>query len=325
MCTMKICATFQTTPEQKQFLRQFFENTADIRFPDDHPAEEKNSLISSSEILLSWNPEKEGLYSPEISYRETKFIQLLSAGYDHVQRDKFPSGLIIASNQGAYASPMAEHAVAMILALSKRLMIYHQELSSGNFNQLSSVTKTIDGSVLGVIGFGSIGKATARLLKPFGVNVMALNTSGKTDEQVEFIGTLKDLNHVLENADFVLLSAPLNSETEGLINRQKLERMKEDAILINVARGPVINEEDLFNHLKTHPDFCAGIDAWWIEPFRYGTFEIHYPFFELPNLLGSPHNSAMVENVLLMGIEKAAANVARFIRNEPAKGLIPAS
>jgi phosphoglycerate dehydrogenase-like enzyme len=322
---MKICATFQTTPEQKQFLQQFFENTADIRFLDDHPEEEKNSLISSSEILLSWNPEKEGLYSPEISYAKTKFIQLLSAGYDHVQRDKFPSDLIIASNQGAYASPMAEHAVAMILALSKRLMIYHRELSGGNFNQLSSVTKTIDGSVLGVIGFGSIGKATARLLKPFGVNVMALNTSGKTEENVEFIGTLKDLDHVLENSDFVLLSAPLNNETEGLINRRKLERMKADAILINVARGPIINEEDLFNHLKTHPDFCAGIDAWWIEPFRYGTFEIHYPFFELPNLLGSPHNSAMVENVLLMGIEKAAANVARFIRNEPVKGLIPAS
>jgi phosphoglycerate dehydrogenase-like enzyme len=320
---MKIFTTFQTSPEQKRFLRQFFENMADIRFFDDHPEEEKNNLISSSEILLSWNPEKEGLYSPEISYRETKFIQLLSAGYDHVKRDKFPSELIIASNQGAYASPMAEHVVAMILALAKKLMIYHQELSNGSFNQVSSITKTIDGSVLGVIGFGSIGKATARLLKPFGVKVMALNTSGKTEEKVEFIGTLNDLDHVLENSDFLLLSSPLNKETEGLINRQKLELMKDDAILINVARGPIVNEQDLFNHLKTHPDFYAGIDAWWIEPFRYGKFEIHYPFFELPNLLGSPHNSAMVGNVLLMGIEKAATNVARFIRNEHVKGLVP--
>jgi len=228
--------------KQKQFLQQFFENMADIRFLDDYPEQEKNNLISSSEILLSWNPEKEGLYSPEISYRETKFIQLLSAGYDHVQRDKFPSGVIIASNQGAYASPMAEHAVAMILALSKRLMIYHKQLSNGIFKQQSSVTKSINGSVLGVIGFGSIGKATAKLLNPFGVKVMALNTSGKTEEKVEFIGTLKDLDYVLENSDFVLLSCPLNKETEGLINRQKLELMKEDAILINVARGAIINE-----------------------------------------------------------------------------------
>jgi len=322
---MKILTTFHTSPEQKQFLQQFFENMAGIRFLDDYPEQEKNNLISSSEILLSWNPEKEGLYNPEISFRETKFIQLLSAGYDHVQRDKFPSAVIIASNQGAYASPMAEHAVAMILALSKRLMIYHQQLSNGIFKQQSSVTKSINGSVLGVIGFGSIGKATAKLLNPFGVKVMALNTSGKTEEKVEFIGTLKDLDYVLENSDFVLLSCPLNKETEGLINRQKLELMKEDAILINVARGAIINEEDLFNHLKTHPDFYAGIDAWWIEPFAYGKFEIHYPFFELPNLLGSPHNSAMVENGLLIGLEKAATNVARFIRNEPVKGLIPVS
>lgn len=322
---MKISATFQTTPEQKRFLQQFFENMAELRFLEDTLEEEKNSLISSSEILLSWNPENEGLYNSEISYRKTEFIQLLSAGYDHVQRDKFPSDLIIASNQGAYASPMAEHAVAMILALSKRLMIYHQDLSSGYFNQMSSVTKAIDGSVLGVIGFGSIGKATAKLLKSFGVKVMALNTSGKTEENVEFIGTLNDLDYVLENSDFVLLSAPLTKETEGLINSRKLERMKEDAILINVARGPIIDEEDLFNHLKTHPDFYAGMDAWWIEPFRYGTFEIHYPFFDLPNLLGSPHNSAMVEDVFRMGIEKAAANVARFLRNEPVKGRIPVS
>jgi len=170
----------------------------------------------------------------------------------------------------------------MILALSKRLMIYHKQLSNGIFKQQSSVTKSINGSVLGVIGFGSIGKATAKLLNPFGVKVMALNTSGKTEEKVEFIGTLKDLDYVLENSDFVLLSCPLNKETEGLINRQKLELMKEDAILINVARGAIINEEDLFNHLKTHPDFYAGIDAWWIEPFKYGKFEIHYPFLSCP-------------------------------------------
>jgi len=322
---MKILATFQTSPEQRKFLRHFFENMADIRFLDDHSAEAKNNLISSSEILLSWNPEKEGLYSHEISYRETKFIQLLSAGYDHIKRDKFPSELIIASNQGAYASPMAEHAVAMILALSKRLMVYHQELTNGNFNQQGSVTRVIDGSVLGVIGFGSIGKATAQLLKPFGVKVMALNTSGKTEEKVDFIGTLDDLDHVLENSDFVLLSSPLNKETEGLITRQKLDLMKDDAILINVARGPVINEQDLFNHLKTHPDFYAGIDAWWIEPFKNGKFEINYPFFELPNLLGSPHNSALVENGILKGIEKAATNIKRFIRKEHIKGLISAS
>lgn len=76
--------------------------------------------------------------------------------------------------------------------------------------------------------------------------------SGKTEEKVEFIGTLNDLDYVLANSDFVLLSSPLNKETEGLINGQKLELMKADAILINVARGPVINEQDLFNHLKTH-------------------------------------------------------------------------
>ena len=319
---MKILVTFQPFSGQRELLKQFFENMADIHFLDDHPVEVRNNLISSSEIILSWNPEKEGLYSSEISYQETKLIQLLSAGYDHIRLDKFPSKLKIAANQGAYASPMAEHAVAMILALSKRLMVYHHDLAKGDFNQQKSITKTINGSTLGIVGFGSIGKATAKLMRPFGVKIMAINTSGKTEEKVEFTGTLNDLDHVLENSDFVLLSSPLNEKTKGLITKQKLDLMKNDAILINVARGPVINEQDLFNHLKTHPDFYAGIDAWWIEPFKAGRFEINYPFFELPNLLGSPHNSALIKNGILTGTEKAANNITRFIHKENIVGQI---
>jgi len=135
--------------------------------------------------------------------------------------ERFPDSMKIAANLGAYAEPMAEHALAMILALSKRLPIYHNHLSDGIFNQLESMTKSMRGSVLGIIGFGSIGKATANLLKPLGVKVFAINTTGKTNEEVEFIGTLNDLDFVLKNADSLLISCPLNEQTNNLINQQK--------------------------------------------------------------------------------------------------------
>ena len=321
---MKILITFKTFPEQRQLLEQFFEKRSELIFWEDHPVEMKKDLISEADILFTWNPEREGLYTFNNinSLQKVKFIQLFSAGYDHVKLDMFPPNIIIASNQGAFAEPMAEHVLAMMLSLSKKLLIYHNKLKEGKFDQLSSLTKPIKETVVGIIGFGSIGKETARLLRPFDVKILAINTTGKTNEDIEFIGTLRDLDYVLKNSDTLLISCPLTEQTNGLLNKQKLELMKEDAILINVARGEIINQRDFYYHLKTHPNFYAGIDAWWVEPFKDGKFEIKYPFFELPNLLGSPHNSAMVNGALKLAIEKAAANIERFINNGNATGII---
>ncbi len=275
-----------------------------------------------SEIIVAWNPTRELEMFDKSLFRNFRLIQLLSAGYDHLKFDMFPSSCLIAANQGAYATPMAEHAVAMILSLAKKLRLYHNRMAEGKFEQMKSITRQIKGATIGIIGFGSIGKEVAKLMHGFDVKIMALNTSGKTSEEVDFIGTLDDLDHLLIHADFVVISIPLTEETDGLIGKRELEMMKNDAILINVARGPIIKEKDLYEHLKSHPDFSAGIDTWWIEPFKFGEFKINYPFFELPNLLGSPHNSSMVENIMIEGAGRAAENVKRFLNNEKIKGIV---
>ena len=319
---MKVVVTYKTSDKEKEFIKNTLNNEATVYFIDEYSDKEATNLIQQADVLLSWNPSREGINKNKLSLNHVKFMQLLSAGYDHVQLEDFPTALKIAANQGAYAEPMAEHVVAMLLALNKRLPIYHKQMAEGHFDQLKSLTRFLKGSVVGIIGFGSIGKATARLLKPFGVRLMAINTSGKTDQEVEFIGTLADLDYVLQNADNLILTIALNKETMGLLNKQRLELMKDDAVLVNVARGGLIDEQALYNHLSTHPDFYAGIDAWWVEPFKDNRFELHYPFFELPNLLGSPHNSAMVAEALHLGTQHALENVLRFIRRSEVKGII---
>ena len=317
-----ILVTYKTNEKEKEFYRNFFKDNV-ISFLDDYTeTDEKEKILLESEIIIAWNPTKELEKFNKSLFRNFHFIQLLSAGYDHLKFDMFPDKCLIAANQGAYAPPMAEHTVAMILALAKKLRLHHNRMAEGKFEQLKSITKQIKGATIGIIGFGSIGKEVTKLMRSFDVKIMALNTSGKTTEEVDFIDTLDDLDYLLIHSDFVVISIPLTDETEGLIGKRELELMKNDAILINVARGPIIKEKDLYEHLKNHPDFSAGIDAWWIEPFKFGQFKINYPFFELPNLTGSPHNSAIVENILIEGAGKAAENVERFLSNEEIKGVV---
>lgn len=317
-----ITVTYHATDEEKSVIYDILAGENLFFLQDVKDIKEKQKILLETDILLSWNPTLE-LKDIEINVLQNlQFVQLLSAGYDHLNFNYFSKKTIIASNQGAYAKPMAEHALAMILALAKKLTKYHNLLSKGVFDQLNSVTRYIHGSNLGIIGYGSIGKETAKLMQPFDVNVYAINTSGKTDDDIAFIGTLQDLDIVLKNSDILLISIPLNKETQALIGKRELELMKSDAILINVARGDIIIEKDLYEHLRTHPEFSAGIDAWWIEPFKYGKFEIHYPFFELTNFIGSPHNSSVVPNSLIDGAKQAAINVKQFINKEAIKGLI---
>ena len=114
------------------------------------------------------------------------------------------------------------------------------------------------------------------------LRIDAVNTSGRIDEPVEFIGTVKDLKHVLSSSDVVSISLPLMKATRGLIGKLELGWMKPDAILINVARGAVIDEGALYEHLRSHPRFQAGLDVWWIEPFSSGEFRTTYPFLLCP-------------------------------------------
>jgi len=228
---------------------------------------------------------------------------------------------MLAANVGAYAQPMAEYVMAVTLALARRLPQRHAEMAGGEFGMWKPVL-TLDGAVCAVLGFGGIGKATGRLMRAFGARIHAVNTSGRTTEPVDFAGTLADLDQVLAEADVLVIALPLTRSTRGLIGARELGLMKPEAILVNVGRAAIVDERALYEHLRDHPEFCAGLDAWWHEPAPGAEFSTGYPFFDLPNMIGSPHNSGVTDGALQVGAVRAAENVRRFLHGEAVTGVV---
>jgi phosphoglycerate dehydrogenase-like enzyme len=280
--------------------------------------------LASADAVLAWMLGAELRPDELVQLRSGSLIQLMSAGVDRVPFDEIPEGAAVASNAGAYAEPMAEHVLALALALAKRLAQEHAALARGVFDQ-ETPTLSIRGSLVGIIGFGGIGQASARLFQALGAHVHAINRSGRTNATVERIGTIEDLDALLGEADIVVVSLPLTRATDGLIGRRELSRMKPDAILVNVARAAIIDEDALYEHLESNPSFSAGIDAWWQEPRGQGAFATRRPFLELPNVIGSPHNSAIVAGSLTESAARAAENVVRHLRGEPVRNLVDRS
>ena len=192
--------------------------------------------LRNAGVLLTFNPFKELRPSEAKLLTGARLIQFMIGGVDFVPLSELPEGVPVATNGGGYAESMAEHALAMALAAAKRLVLEHENLKRGQFNQFTR-NRMLAGRVCGIFGFGGIGAATARLMSGIGMRVHAINRHGRTDQRVDWIGTPERLNELLEAADVLLISAPLTRATYGLIGAAELRRMKDDAILVNLARG----------------------------------------------------------------------------------------
>jgi glycerate dehydrogenase len=166
------------------------------------------------------------------------------------------------------------------------------------------------------LGFGGIGVASARLMRAMGMRIHAINRRGRSDEPTDWINTVAGLDALLAASDVLIVSTPLTNATRNLIGKRELSLMKPDAILVNLARGEVIQEAPLFEHLQSHPNFFACIDAWWVEPVRHGVFRMDHPFLSLPNVVGSPHNSASVPGMTEAALRRAMVNIKRALAGE---------
>ncbi len=312
MSTLAIA--FGLSEPRRAIVEQVLGNAADVVLLPELEDAARAAALRGATVLLAWNTGKELRAGEADLLSGARLIQFMSAGTDFIPVAELPAGVPVAGNGGAYAEPMAEHALAVALAAAKRLPNEQAALRRGEFNQFNQ-NWMLSGGVCGIFGFGGVGAAFARLAHGIGMRVHAINRRGQTTEPIEWIGTPERLHELLARSDILLISAPLTRQTRGVINAAALSRMKADAILINLARGEIIDEGALYAHLLRYPRFTACIDAWWVEPVRHGVFRMDHPFLDLPNVIGSPHNSAQAGDPDV-GLRRALANCRRVLVGE---------
>lgn len=256
---------------------------------------------------------------PELECSSVRLVQQLGAGMESVDIDAASQlGVYVANvptDQTANAQSVAELAVSLMLALGRKLIGLNEGVRRGDWGKYELET-TLRSSTVGLVGYGGIGRTLAPILRSFGSRVLAVSRRGppsEHDPSLDFHGTLEDLPKVLGQSDYVVLAFPLNAETKGYFDSKLIAAMKPGAHLINVARGALIEYQDLLDGLASGQLGGAALDVFWTEPFPGDD-----PIFQY-NVIGTPHRGgATVENYDGMA-QAVAENVDRVARGEVPK------
>lgn len=257
------------------------------------------------------------------SLKNLQMIQTFSAGVDFIDFSPVPSDVIICSNAGAFGGPIAEFVLGATIALARDFRKHDEEIREGKF-----IGKPpglyLKGKTMGILGTGGIGHSVAKLAKAFGMRTLGMNSSGSIVPDFDEVLKREEMNSLLRRSDVLVVAVPLTNRTKDLLGRHEFEILKPTCIIVNVARGAIINEEALYQFLKTHPESKAALDVWWRYP-KPGeqTFAQDYQISALPNVLSYPHHSDGVDEQLKIGCDHAVDNIIRFVKkSEPLKGVV---
>ncbi len=194
-------------------------------------------------------------------------------------------GIKILNTPGASAISVAELTFGLMLSAARHIARGTMDLKSGLWTKKELEGVELYGKTLGIIGLGVIGKEVAKRAVAFGMNVLAYDPYVKSFEFAKMTG----LNELLANSDFITLHVPLTDETKHLINKETIAKMKDNVIIVNASRGGVIDEEALYEALKSRKIYAAALDVFEIEPPQD---ELRKKLLQLPNVLGTPHIGA---------------------------------
>ncbi|CAF1018423.1 unnamed protein product [Rotaria sordida] len=249
-----------------------------------------------------------------------KMIATISVGYDHIDVKECQNrGISIGYAPGVIADVVADLAVTLLLVTSKRINEAMRAVRNGEWGTSSDIGwmcgKPLANSTIGIVGLGHIGLAIARRLQPF--SIQRILYSGKHEKQFDSENDKKlfqfvQFEELLRQSDFVIIACVLNDETRNMFNRKAFEQMKNDAILVNIARGGIIDQDALYDALKNGQIQAAGLDVTVPEP-----LPTDHPLLTLDNCIIVPHIGGGDLSVRYQMIQISVDNLLNFFSGKP--------
>jgi phosphoglycerate dehydrogenase-like enzyme len=248
--------------------------------------------------------------------KRLRLIQHQGVGYEKTDVQAAARlGIPVAVCPAGTTVGVAEHTLLLLLAVYRRLALADASLRRGEWLQweLRPGSHELAGKTLGLVGFGRIGEAVARRAAAFDVSLIACEDAAERRRVGEAMGVrFLGLEDLLAAADIVSLHLPLTTETRHMINARSLERMKPTAILVNTARGGLVDEHALVDALRSGSLCGAGLDVFEHEPLA-----ADHPLLQLPTVVLTPHISAGTRDALVAKMDACFANIARVARGDP--------
>lgn len=276
--------------------------------------------IAGTEIFIGWRLQPEHFAKAE----QLKWIHSPTAAVHQLMYPALvASSVLVSSSTGVHGPVVAEHATAVLLALAKRLPQAARYQAKGQWSQKElwqehPRPREVAGACVAVIGMGQIGREFTRRAKALGMKVLAVREDpSKGTDGADAVFGANQIEEVLPQADYVLLCPPVTSATERMIGQTRLEKMKPDAYLINVARGDLVDEPALLRALQERRIAGAALDVFEKEPLASSS-----PFWELDNVLITPHTAAVTEKLWERHYQLIVENLKRFLSGQPLLNLV---
>jgi phosphoglycerate dehydrogenase-like enzyme len=282
--------------------------------------DERMEKVADADYVILFSlrlPDKTWTQAPRL-----KMIQLMGVGY----HDMVDLELLKKHNIRLGIAPfgtsigVSEHAIMLMMAVGKRLPFVDRGLREGKWmqNTLRNESRQLFNTTVGIVGLGRIGRGVARRLQAFGCTVLYHDVLDLDVEIEREVGAQRvSFDELLARSDFVSLHLPLTPESHHLMNAKTIAKMKRGAILINTARGPVVEQAALIEALKSGHLGGAGLDVFEHEPLGHPN-----PFAELHNVVLTPHHSPGTRDIMRMKAQQIWRNIERFHRGQPVDDMI---
>jgi glyoxylate reductase len=310
---MKIFITRKIQPVAKELLeKEGFKVTV---FNKNRPITKEELLkkAKDADAIISLLTEK---FDKEVidQLPKCKIIANFAVGYNNIDvKYANEKGIIVTNTPDVLTEATAETAVSLILACAKRIPEVDRFVRENKFKGWEPelfIGVELKNKTVGIIGAGRIGYETAKRIKAFGTKIIYYNRSRKENFEKELNAKKVSLNKLLKTADIISLHIPLNSETHHLLNKDNLQLLKPTAILVNTARGEVVDEKYLIRMLKKKKIFSAGFDVYENEP------NLNPELFKLTNVVLLPHIGSATNESRSAIAELAAKNVIRVLKGK---------